>query len=129
MDRGAPDAGVGLEDVLDLAVERIREAIDASGTGVLLTGRSEGFVVGRPDIDETLRRLVAYAGAGADCLYEPRVSSLDHVAAVVAAVVPKRRRAALPGRLGRSPGRAVGWVRTAAGGPRCGTTHAPRTCW
>ncbi|HJU87636.1 MAG TPA: isocitrate lyase/phosphoenolpyruvate mutase family protein, partial [Gemmatimonadota bacterium] len=53
---------------LSLAIERIgaaREAIDASGRGVLLTGRSEGFIVGRPDIDETVRRLSAYAEAGA----------------------------------------------------------------
>jgi methylisocitrate lyase len=54
-----------------LAVERIqaaRRAIDDSGTGILLTGRSEGFIVGRPDISETIRRLTAYAEAGADCL-------------------------------------------------------------
>jgi 2-methylisocitrate lyase-like PEP mutase family enzyme len=75
-----------------LAVQRVRaarEAIDASGTGVVLTGRSEGFVVGRPDIDETIRRLQAYAEAGADCLYAPRISDREHVAAIVAAVAPK----------------------------------------
>lgn len=85
------DADQPLFDV-ELAVERIRaarRAIDESGTGVLLTGRSEGFVCGRPDIDETLRRLVAYAEAGADCLYAPRIESLDHVSAIVAAVAPK----------------------------------------
>jgi methylisocitrate lyase len=73
-------------------VERIaaaRRAIDESGTGVLLTGRSEGFVVGRPDIDETVRRLRAYADAGADCLYAPRLDNLDHVSAIVSAVAPK----------------------------------------
>ena len=76
----------------DLAVERIRaarQAIDASGTGVVLTGRSEGFVVGRPDIDETIRRLRAYAEAGADCLYAPRLDDVEHVAAIVTAVAPK----------------------------------------
>ncbi len=75
-----------------LAVERIRaarEAIDESGTGVLLTGRSEGFVVGRPDLDETIRRLQAYAGAGADCLYAPFISTPEQISAVVAAVAPK----------------------------------------
>lgn len=95
-------AGLSIEDStgdpdrplhdLGLAVERVRaarEAIDASGTGVLLTGRSEGFVVGRTDLDETLRRLVAYAEAGADCLYAPRLASLEQVAAVVEAVAPK----------------------------------------
>lgn len=80
-----------LHDV-DLAVERIRaarQAIDDSGTGIVLTGRSEGFVVGRPDIDETIRRLRAYAEAGADCLYAPRIGTVEHVAAIIAAVSPK----------------------------------------
>jgi 2-methylisocitrate lyase-like PEP mutase family enzyme len=95
-------AGLSIEDAsghpgdplldLDLAVARIaaaRQAIDASGTGVVLTGRSEGFVVGRPDLDETVRRLVAYAEAGADCLYAPRIDQVDQVRAIVAAVAPR----------------------------------------
>ena len=76
----------------ELAVERVRaarQAIDESGTGILLTGRSEGFVCGRPDIDETIRRLCAYAEAGADCLYAPRIETVEHVAAIVSAVAPK----------------------------------------
>ena len=75
-----------------LAVERVRaarEAIDETGTGVVLTGRSEGFVVGRPDIVETVRRLRAYAEAGADCLFAPRIDSVEQVAAIIAAVTPK----------------------------------------
>ena len=75
-----------------LAVERVRaarQAIDESGTGIVLTGRSEGFVVGRPDIDETIRRLRAFAQAGADCLYAPRIDTVEHVAAIIAAVSPK----------------------------------------
>jgi len=75
-----------------LSVERIqsaRSAIDESGTGVVLTARSEGFVWDRPDIDETVRRLTAYAEAGADCLYAPWITSMDHVSAIVAAVAPK----------------------------------------
>jgi 2-methylisocitrate lyase-like PEP mutase family enzyme len=95
-------AGLSIEDSsgdeahplfdFDLAVERVgaaRAAIDESGTGIVLTGRSEGFVCGRPDIDETIRRLRAYAEAGADCLYAPRIESLEHVAAIVSAVSPK----------------------------------------
>ncbi|WP_163544644.1 isocitrate lyase/PEP mutase family protein [Occultella kanbiaonis] len=76
--------GVSLE-----RVRAARRAIDESGTGVLLTARSEGFVVGRPDIVETVRRLRAYAEAGADCLYAPRITSVEDVEAVVAAVAPK----------------------------------------
>jgi len=95
-------AGLSIEDSsgdaeqplyeFDLAVERVaaaRRAIDESGTDIVLTGRSEGFVCGRPDIDETIRRLRAYADAGADCLYAPRIVSREHIAAVVEAVAPK----------------------------------------
>jgi 2-methylisocitrate lyase-like PEP mutase family enzyme len=75
-----------------LAVERIRaarSAIDQSGTRVVLTGRSEGFIVGRPDLAETIRRLTAYAEAGADCLYAPGIRSEADIVAVVQAVSPK----------------------------------------
>ncbi|MGE5126395.1 MAG: isocitrate lyase/PEP mutase family protein [Betaproteobacteria bacterium] len=75
-----------------LAVERVRaarRAIDESGTGVLLTGRSEGFVAGRPDLVETVRRLTAYAEAGADCLFAPGLRTREDVAAVVRAVAPR----------------------------------------
>jgi len=75
-----------------LAVERIRaarEAIDAGGTGLVLTGRSEGFIVGRPDLAETVRRLTAYAEAGADCLYAPGIRGRAEIAAVVEAVAPR----------------------------------------
>jgi 2-methylisocitrate lyase-like PEP mutase family enzyme len=87
-------SGDGADPLFDfeLSVERVaaaRRAIDESGTGIVLTARSEGFVVGRPDIDETLRRLRAYADAGADCLYAPRIESTEHVAAIVSAVAPK----------------------------------------
>lgn len=95
-------AGLSIEDStgeeahplhdFDLAVARVRaarRAIDESGTGVVLTGRSEGFVCGRPDIDETIRRLCAYSAAGADCLYAPRIETVEQIVAVVAAVSPK----------------------------------------
>jgi 2-methylisocitrate lyase-like PEP mutase family enzyme len=75
-----------------LAVERIkaaRRAIDDSGTGVLLTGRSEGFIAGRPDLAETIRRLTAYAEAGADCLYAPGIRAKADIVAMVKAVAPK----------------------------------------
>lgn len=74
-----------------LAVERVqaaREAIDASGSGVVLTARSEGFIAGRPDLDETVARLVAFARAGADCLYAPGIQTAEQITAVVRAVAP-----------------------------------------
>jgi methylisocitrate lyase len=55
----------------------------------VLVGRSEGFIVGRPDLGETIRRLTAYAEAGADCLYAPGIRTRHEIAMVVAAVAPK----------------------------------------
>jgi 2-methylisocitrate lyase-like PEP mutase family enzyme len=75
-----------------LAVERIRAArtaIDHSATNVLLTARSEGFIAGRPDLTETIRRLSAFAEAGADCLYAPGIRTRADIEAVVKAVAPK----------------------------------------
>src|SRR3954464_93796 len=95
-------AGLSIEDSthetaqplfdFDVAVARVRaarRAIDQSGTGILLTGRSEGFIAGRPDLRETIRRLEAYADAGADVLYAPGLSNLDDIGAVVRAVAPR----------------------------------------
>jgi 2-methylisocitrate lyase-like PEP mutase family enzyme len=95
-------AGVSIEDstgdpaaplfAFDLAVERVRaarQALDANGSGIVLTGRSEGFIAGRPDLAETIRRLTAYAEAGADCLYAPGLRSMADIRAVVEAVAPK----------------------------------------
>ena len=95
-------AGLSIEDSSDdvaeplydfgLAVERIkaaRRAIDDSGTGVLLTARTEGFIAGRPDLRETVRRLTAFADAGADCLYAPGLRTLEDIKTVVSAVAPK----------------------------------------
>jgi 2-methylisocitrate lyase-like PEP mutase family enzyme len=96
-------AGLSIEDStrdraaplyeLSLAVERLRaarRAIDATGTGVVLTGRAECHLVGHPDpLRESVRRLEAYAAAGADCLYAPGLRTPEAVAAVVKAVAPK----------------------------------------
>jgi 2-methylisocitrate lyase-like PEP mutase family enzyme len=75
-----------------LAIERIkaaRAAIDADRSGVLLTGRCEGFLVGQTDLTMVIDRLNAYAEAGADCLYAPGIRSKEQIAAVVKAVHPK----------------------------------------
>jgi 2-methylisocitrate lyase-like PEP mutase family enzyme len=75
-----------------LAVRRVRaarEAIDRTGTGVVFTARTEGFIHGRPDLDETIRRLKAFADAGADCLYAPGLKTSEQIEAVVKAVAPK----------------------------------------
>ena len=95
-------AGLSIEDStadaarplfsLDEAVLRLRAAraaIDRHGGDTLLVGRAECFLVGRPDLDETIQRLKAYAQAGADCLYAPGLSKPEQIAAVVAALAPK----------------------------------------
>jgi 2-methylisocitrate lyase-like PEP mutase family enzyme len=74
------------------AIERIkaaRAAIDADHSGVMLTGRCEGFLVGQPDLDMVIDRLRAYSGAGADCLYAPGIKTPEQISAIVKAVHPK----------------------------------------
>lgn len=96
-------AGLSIEDStgidhqplydFDLAVERVkaaREAIDTSGFAVVLTARCEAWLVGDSDpLKTSLKRLVAFADAGADCLYAPGVTKPDEIAAMVEAVAPK----------------------------------------
>jgi 2-methylisocitrate lyase-like PEP mutase family enzyme len=94
-------AGLSIEDStgdgakplyeLDAAAARIRAArtaIDQLGGDTLLVGRAECFLVGRPNLDETIARLHAYAQAGADCLYAPGIRTREQIAAVVASVAP-----------------------------------------
>ena len=95
-------AGLSIEDstgdasrplfTLDEGVERMRaarRAIDKAGGDAMLVGRAECFLVGRPDMAETIARLQAYANAGADCLYAPGVSTPEQISALVQAVAPK----------------------------------------
>ena len=95
-------AGLSIEDstgdaarplfTVDEAVARLkaaRGAIDSAGGDTLLVGRAEGFLVGRPDLMETIARLQAYANAGADVLYAPGIRTPEQISAVVAAVAPK----------------------------------------
>lgn len=73
------------------AVERLqaaRAAIDAGGDA-LLVGRAENYFVGRPDLDDTVERLLAYSQAGADCLYAPGLRTREEIQTVVQAIAPK----------------------------------------
>lgn len=100
-------AGLSIEDrigrslyELRLAVNRIkaaREAITKSGHDVILVARSEGFLIGQTDLAATIERLVAYANAGADCLYAPGIRDLSAMAELVSAVAPKAVNALLMG--------------------------------
>ena len=95
-------AGLSIEDAtgspdrplydFDLALARVkaaRAAIDRAGGDVVFTARTEGFIRGRPDLDETIRRLKAFADAGADCLYSPGIKTREQIEATVQAVAPK----------------------------------------
>ena len=95
-------AGLSIEDSttddakplydFDLALARVRaarSAIDKAGGDVIFTARTEGFIRGRPDLDETIRRLKAFADAGADCLYSPGIRTREQIVATVQAVAPK----------------------------------------
>jgi 2-methylisocitrate lyase-like PEP mutase family enzyme len=92
-------AGVGIEDTtadpdqpiheFDRAVRRIQAAAKAARGRIVLTGRTDNFLNGRPDLDDTIRRLVAFAEAGADVLYAPGLPTMDAIRAVVRAVAPK----------------------------------------
>jgi 2-methylisocitrate lyase-like PEP mutase family enzyme len=95
-------AGISIEDYteddanplydFDLALRRVRaarDAIDKAGGEVVFTARTEGFIRNRPDLEETIRRLKAFADAGADCLYSPGIKTREHIAATIKAVAPK----------------------------------------
>ena len=95
-------AGLSIEDFtgddanplydFDTALARVkaaRAAIDKAGGDVVFTARTEGFIRGRPDLDETIRRLKAFADAGADCLYSPGIKTREQIEATVKAVAPK----------------------------------------
>src|ERR1700730_9004033 len=131
-------AGLSLEDStgdkakplydFDHAVARMRaarQAIDRAGGDTLLVGRSEGFVAGAPDLDETIRRLEAYAAAGADCLYAPRIQTRDRIAAIVQAGAPQPVDLVIGRPIGVAVAQvaALGLRRTSLG---CGLT---RTAW
>lgn len=92
-------AGVGIEDTtadpahplhdFEHAVARVRAAAAAAHGRILLTGRTDNFLRGNPDLDDTVRRLVAFAEVGADVLYAPGLPDMTAIESVVRAVAPK----------------------------------------
>lgn len=92
-------AGVGIEDTtanpekpihdFDEAVARVKAGARVARGRIVLTGRTDNFLQGRPDLDDTIRRLTAFAEVGADVLYAPYPSDMDAVRAIVKAVAPK----------------------------------------
>jgi len=106
-------AGLGIEDTtadptspihpFDAAVARVRRAAREAKGRILLTGRTDNFLHGRPDLDDTIRRLVAFAEAGADVLYAPGLPDMAAILAVVKAVAPKPVNVLLGPRSGMVP--------------------------
>lgn len=92
-------AGIGVEDTsadpanpirdFDDAVARVRAAAQAARGRIVLTGRTDNFLHSRNDLDDTVRRLTAFADAGADVLYAPYPPDMAAVKAIVKAVAPK----------------------------------------
>ena len=92
-------AGIGIEDTsgdpahpirdFDEAVERVRQAAKVARGRIVLTGRTDNFLQGQPDLKDTIKRLVAFAEVGADVLYAPYPTDMDAVRAIVKAVAPK----------------------------------------
>ena len=124
-------AGLSIEDStgdparplyeLEHATERMqaaRAAIDQAGDDVLLVGRAECFLVGQEDLDEVVRRLRAYAAAGADCLYAPGLETPEQIRTVVQAVAPRPVNALIsaPGGLTVAEVLALGVRRISVGG-------------
>jgi len=132
-------AGLSIEDStgrsdtplhpLSVAVERLRAAraaIDATQTGVLLVGRAECYLVGHPDpLAESLRRLTAYAEAGADVLYAPGAATRVEITAIVSAVAPRPVNVIVPRNIGLTVAdlAALGVRRISVGGALA------RTAW
>jgi 2-methylisocitrate lyase-like PEP mutase family enzyme len=124
-------AGLSIEDstgddarplfTIDEATDRMRaarRAIDQAGGDTLLVGRAECFLVGRPDLDETIARLQAYAQAGADCLYAPGIRTPEQIRRVVDALAPKpvNLLVGTPGELDVAAIAALGVRRISVGG-------------
>jgi 2-methylisocitrate lyase-like PEP mutase family enzyme len=92
-------AGIGIEDTsgdsanpirkFDDAVERVRQAAKVARGRIVLTGRCDNFIQGRPDLQDTIKRLVAFAEVGADVLYAPYPGDMDAIKSIIAAVAPK----------------------------------------
>jgi 2-methylisocitrate lyase-like PEP mutase family enzyme len=92
-------AGLGIEDTtanpekplhdFDHAVKRVAAAAKAAKGRILLTGRTDNYLNGRPDLVDTVKRIVAFAEAGADVLFAPGLPDMDAIRTVVKAVAPK----------------------------------------
>jgi 2-methylisocitrate lyase-like PEP mutase family enzyme len=79
-----------------LAAERVAAAVDAAGDAFVITARSENFLHGRPDLDDTIARLQSFQAAGAHVLYAPGASSAEQIRAIVTSVDRPVNALALP---------------------------------
>lgn len=110
-------AGIGIEDTsgdpaepirrFDDAVARMQAAARVARGRILLTGRTDNFIQGRPDLEDTIKRLTAFAEVGADVLYAPYPTDMDAVRAIVRAVAPKPVNLVIGTMAGTAPWRDV----------------------
>jgi 2-methylisocitrate lyase-like PEP mutase family enzyme len=102
-----------------LAAERIAAAAEVAHAGpvrLVLTGRAENYVHGRPDLEDTISRLQAYQEAGADVLFAPGLTRLEDIRQVIASVDRPVNVLARPGVPPVSELAAVGVSRVSVGG-------------
>ena len=126
--RGAIDAGLAgcsIEDFtgdaddpiypLEAAAERVAAAVQAAGDRLVITARSENYLHGREDLEDTIARLQAFQEAGAHVLYAPRIRSLDDIRRLVESVERPVNVLAMPG-LAVEDLAAAGVARVSVGG-------------
>ena len=121
------DPATGAMDDVDVAAQRVAEVAEAAhqlSDPMVVTGRAENHIRGVDDLDDTIKRLIAYRDAGADAVYAPGLSDLDQIARVVEAVGIPVNVLALPGGPSVAELASVGVRRVSTGSLLAGAAYA-----
>jgi 2-methylisocitrate lyase-like PEP mutase family enzyme len=121
------DPAAGAMDDIGLAAERVAAVAEAAhrlSDPMVVTGRAENHIRGVDDLDDTIKRLIAYRDAGADAVYAPGLSDLDQIARVVEAVEIPVNILALPGGPAITELASVGVRRVSTGSLLAGAAYA-----
>ena len=121
------DPATGAMDDVDVAAQRVAEVAEAAhqlSDPMVVTGRAENHIRGVDDLDDTIKRLIAYRDAGADAVYAPGLSDLDQIARVVEAVGIPVNVLALPGGPSTAELASVGVRRVSTGSLLAGAAYA-----
>jgi 2-methylisocitrate lyase-like PEP mutase family enzyme len=121
------DPATGVMDDVDVAAQRVAEVAEAAhqlSDPMVVTGRAENHIRGVDDLDDTIKRLIAYRDAGADAVYAPGLSDLEQIARVVEAVGIPVNVLALPGGPSTAELASVGVRRVSTGSLLAGAAYA-----